>query len=253
MSAREVPDAFREVWLTASESAATPGERADPVCLVGRELRSGQSFRLCREAFWDRRTPPYSVGPTTLFVAYDSSWELAAHHALGWPMPERVLDLSAEFRCHTAGLDHPHGAGLFGALSWKAQDTIGAIRRLSLVRMLARRGPWTEGERNTIVAGCEAKVEALGRLLPAMAPTLDWPRALLRGRYMSAVARMEQEGVPIDVPTLQRLRHSWGELIDHLIRDVDSRFGVFDGRRLRSDWWEAWLVRNRLAWPRHSD
>jgi DNA polymerase I len=83
-----------------------------------------------------------------------------------------------------------------------------------------------------------------------MLPEIDLPRALLRGRYMGAVARMEWAGVPIDVPTLSRLRAGWGAIQDSLIRDVDRRFGVFDGRTFRADRWACWLARNGLPWPR---
>ena len=44
-------------------------------------------------------------------------------------------------------------------------------------------------------------VAALERLLPAMLPKIDLPRALLRGRYMAAAAAMEHNGTPIDVAT----------------------------------------------------
>jgi hypothetical protein len=67
---------------------------------------------------------------------------------------------------------------------------------------------------------------------------------------MMAVARMEWVGVPIDVPTLHPLREHWGAIQDALIRDVDGRFGVFDGRSFRADRWERWLARNGPPWPR---
>ena len=51
---------------------------------------------------------------------------------------------------------------------------------------------------------CESDVDALARLLPAMLPRIDLPRALLRGRYMAAAAAMEYAGMPIDVPTCWR-------------------------------------------------
>ena len=55
-------------------------------------------------------------------------------------------------------------------------------------------------------------MRALVALLPRMAPTIDWPRALLRGRYMGAVARMERAGVPIDTAMHRRMIGNW-ELI----------------------------------------
>ena len=67
-------------------------------------------------------------------------------------------------------------------------------------------GPWSADERAAILVYCEEDVIALERLLPAMLPRIVTSpqrlgRALLRGRYMAAVARMELNGVPIDVST----------------------------------------------------
>jgi hypothetical protein len=61
---------------------------------------------------------------------------------------------------------------------------------------------------------------------------------------------MESAGVPIDVETLSRLRNDWGTIHDRLIEEVDSRFGVFDGRTFKADRWAGWLARRGLAWPR---
>ena len=53
-----------------------------------------------------------------MFVAYYASAELGCHLALGWPMPARILDLYAEFRCRTSGVATPCGSGLLGALAF---------------------------------------------------------------------------------------------------------------------------------------
>ena len=67
---------------------------------------------------------------------------------------------------------------------------------------------------------------------------------------MRAVALMEHAGVPIDVETLDRLRVGWEAIQDKLISEVDSRFGVFDGRSFRAERWADWLARHGIAWPR---
>ena len=56
--------------------------------------------------------------------------------------------------------------------------------------LVLRGGPWSADERAAILSYCESDVAALVRLLPAMLSTIDLPRALLRGRYMTAAARM---------------------------------------------------------------
>jgi DNA polymerase I len=76
------------------------------------------------------------------------------------------------------------------------------------------------------------------------------PRAVVRGRYMVAMARMEHNGVPIDTETLGRLRHHWSAIQDQLIADIDANYGVFDGRTFKTDRFADWLVCNNIPWPR---
>jgi hypothetical protein len=102
----------------------------------------------------------------------------------------------------------------------------------------------------TILDYCESDVMALARLLPAVLPKLDLPRALLRGRYMAAAARIERNGVPIDVSTHALLQRHWSDIQDQLIADIDQDYGVFDGRTFKTDRFAGWLARNNIPWPR---
>jgi DNA polymerase I len=244
-------DAYREVWLVDFEFSAPPGERPDPVCLVAREFRSGRTLRLWRDDLRGRWEPPYPTGPDVLFVAYLASAELGCHLALGWPLPARVLDLYVEFRNRANGLSPPNGFGLLGALIWFGLDAMDGAEKKAMQELACRGGPWTAEEWEALLTYCESDVLALARLLPAMEPGLDLPRAVAcRGRYMRAVAWMEHAGVPIDMETLSRLRADWETIQDRLIREVDSRFGVFDGRtfkaeRTRSGRWPGPLP----TWP----
>ena len=182
-------------------SASLAGENPEPVCLVAWELRSGHRLRLWRDELGT--APPYPTGPDVLLVAYYASAEISCHLALGWPVPERVLDLFTEFRNRTNGIPTGNGAGLLGALAYHGLDGIGALEKDEMRALVLRGGPWSDVERAHILDYCESDVAALARLLPAMLPKIDLPRALLRGRYMSAVARMERNGVPIDVGALR--------------------------------------------------
>ena len=252
MPPRSGLDAYREVWLVDFEFSAPPGERPIPVCLVAREFRSGRTLRLWQDDLRGRGTPPYPTGPDVLFVAYFASAELGCHLALDWPMPERVLDLYVEFRCLTNGLDPYCGNGLLGALAWHGLDAMDAAEKESMRKLAMRGGPWSEYERRALLDYCASDVNALAKLLPAMLPGLDLPRAVAcRGRFMSAVARMEWAGVPIDTETLSRLRAGWESIQDRLIQSVDSRFGVFDGRTFEAGRWAGWLARSGISWPRH--
>jgi hypothetical protein len=243
-------DNYREVWLVDFEFQAPPGERPTPVCLVASEFRTGRTLRFWQDVLRERRMPPYPIGPDSLFVAYYASAELGCHLALGWPKPTRILDLYAEFRRKTAGLGSPFGYKILGALAYYGLDAMGAEEKESMRALIMRGGPWTDAERLAILDYCERDVAALDRLLPAMLPDIDLPRALLRGRYMAAAARIEWNGTPVDVEVFTSLRANWGDIQDRLIAEVDRDFGVFVGRTFKADRWEAWLARNGVAWPR---
>jgi hypothetical protein len=238
---------FREIWVVDFEFRANPGENAEPVCLVAWELRSGCKLCLWQDQFGP--TPPYSTSSDVLFIAYYASAEIGCHLALGWPVPERVLDLFTEFRNHTNGVPTSSGAGLIGALAYYGLDSIGAIEKEEMRGLILSGGPWSEEQRKAILDYCESDVEALTRLLPAMLPNIDLPRALLRGRYMVAAARIERNGVPIDTEVLARVRDHWVGIQDQLIAEIDSNYGVFEGRTFKADRFATWLSRNRIPWP----
>jgi hypothetical protein len=147
---------FREVWLVDFEFTAPPGQRPTALCLVARELFSGPLVWqwLAGEP---SSPPPYGLGPDTLLVANYASAELGFYLALGWPMPERILDLYAEFRSLTSGLTTPYGHCLLcagwrcpplqrerQADSFRPSRWIGSTRRAGC-RGRLRSWPWPSG------------------------------------------------------------------------------------------------------------
>ncbi len=241
---------YREIWTVDFEFVAKPGERPDPVCLVGKELRSGQTLRLWRDQFGPG--PPYHIDADALFVAFYASAELGCHRVLDWPMPARVLDLFCEFRNCTNGLETPAGSGLLGALVAFGLDAMGATEKDAMRALILRGGPWTAIERDAILHYCEEDVDALTRLLSAMLAknAVDLPRALLRGRYMAAASAMEHHGIPVDVEMLSRLRLHWDAVKDRLIAQIDADYQVFEGHSFSNEKFGEWLVRAGIPWPR---
>jgi DNA polymerase-1 len=229
------------------EAASRSGERPRPVCMVARELRTGREWRMWRGEFGP--APPFPIGPDSLFVAFYASAELGCFRAFGWPMPANILDLFIEFRDRTNGLTTPAGAGLVGALTYFGLDTIGTQEKDELRKLILAGGPWSASDQAEIFEYCATDLAALERLLPAMLPRIDLPRALLRGRYMAAAAAMEWHGTPIDVPTLTLLRENWEQIQDDLIAEIDADYGVFDGRTFKANRWAAYLARNDIPWP----
>ena len=237
---------FPHVYLVDFEFSAPPGERPVPICLVAREFRTGDTMRLWEDDLSGLADAPYPTDNTTLIVAYYASAELGCHEALDWSMPSRVLDLFTEFRNFANGLKTPCGYSLLGALAWFGLDGIGAAEKDSMRDLAIRGGPWTIDERTALLGYCEQDVDALGGLLTAM--RLD--RALLRGRYMAAAARMESVGVPIDRHAHARLTTHWDSIHDRLIERIDTNYDVFDGRTFKTQQFATFLTANDIPWPR---
>jgi hypothetical protein len=217
---------YRAVWAVDFEFTAPPGHRPKPLCVVARELHSGNLVRCWLDGAPGR--PPYGTGDDTLLVAFYSSAEWLCHLALGWPLPRRVLDLYVEFANLTSGTRPPAGRGLLGALMYFGLPAMDAVEKESLRALAMRGGPHTPNERTALLDYCQSDVDALARLLPVIMPRIDLPRALLRGRYTVAVARMEWHGVPLDVPTLHRLRENWAGVKARLVGRVNKRYDVFE-------------------------
>jgi hypothetical protein len=165
-------------------------------------------------------------------------------------MPARILDLFTEFRCGTNGLELPAGRGLIGALVAFGLDTMNVVEKKEMQEAIGSgtwRGCYTPKE---ILDYCMSDVDALARLLPAMATRIDLPRALLRGRYMAAAAHMEYAGTPIDTGMLDKLRRYWVPIQKNLIERIDADYHVYEGRTFKLARFAAWLVHAGIPWPR---
>jgi DNA polymerase-1 len=237
---------FREVWVVDCEFSAPPGERPDVRCLVAHELNSGRRLRLWRNELGAR--PPYDIGADSIFVSYFAPAELGCHLALGWPMPENVLDLFTEFRVQTNGLS-VHNNLLSALVHFGLPHMDGGVKE-DMRQLALRDGPYTEEEKRALLDYCEEDVVALERLLPALLPQIPLSLAHLRGRYMRSVAAMIHYGVPIDVTTLDRFNDEWENIKLRLIESVDAGYGVYKDGVFKQDLFEQFLIRLNRAWPR---
>src|SRR5262245_60726563 len=237
------PLPFQEVWCCDTEFSAPDGERPAVRCLVAREYHTGRTARLWLDGGPAPPRPPFNVGPDALFVAYFASAEMNCFLQLGWAMPTHLLDLYAETKWDTCGQDGaPNKPSLVFALDHYGVGSLDANEKEEMRALASRRGlPYSEEERRALLDYCEADVNALARLLPRMLPRLDLPRALLRGRFVQAVARMEHHGIPVDGRTLALLDEHWESLQLEMIEAVDAGYGVFEGTHFRGERFARWL------------
>ena len=239
-------DRFRAVWALDFEFFGDDGDNPTPVCLVAREIRTSTVIRLWQN---ELTTPPFDLHSNNLYIAFFASAEWNCFLALGWPLPEYCIDLYAEFRTLTNNLTIPAGNSLLGALTHYGISGITSDEKTDMRDLVLTGGPWSLQQHHDILDYCQTDVDAACQLFEAMAPRLDIPRALHRGRYTQAVARMETAGVPLDTTTLADLRNNWGNLKVHLIREIDKDYDVFDGITFKRERFERWLIANQIPWP----
>jgi DNA polymerase-1 len=243
---------YAHVLLVDFEFQSAAGERPVPVCVVAKDLVGGVTYRHWLADQSPSSGPPFPNGDDCLFVAYFASADLGCYHTLGWRQPYHVLDLFAEFRKLTNGAAPSSGASLMGALAYTRLPALTSIVPKDEMRALALRGgPWTATERRTLLDYCEADVLALEALFERLAPTIDFPRAALRGRYMKAVASMEHRGIPVDLGSLTVLRERWPDVKSRIVALVNQQIPVFDGYTFKEDRWESVLDSHGISWPRH--
>jgi DNA polymerase I len=237
------------------EFGGRDGNLPRPVCMVAKELRTGEIWGLWRDEFGPE--PPFPIGADALFVSFTASAELGCFLALGWPMPARILDLSAEYRL-LRNLDYPRGTpkelrekkGLVDACRFFGISAIGTGEKSVIRRRILEGEPFSEEEREAILDYCSGDVFPLEKLLVAMGPHIDLPRALLRGRHEITVATIENIGIPTDVEMLTAFREHWTGIQDDLIAKLDADFHVYEGRSFRRDRFAALLTRLGIKnWP----
>jgi hypothetical protein len=244
---------YAAIWALDFEFIARDGERPEVVCLVANDLIGGRWVRVWQGGF---TAPPFSLAADTLFVGYSAAAEWSCFIALGWPMPARCIDLYAEFTRVTNGaFDGKMFPSLLAAAAHFGIATTDADHKGAMRDLILSGGPWNAEQQRAILGYCAADVRMTAELLRAMcsavccdAATLGG--ALLRGRYTCAVARMEWNGIPIDVATLTRLRKGWDDIKLDLIADIDKQYGVFEDTSFVTSRFVAYLERVGIPWPR---
>jgi hypothetical protein len=243
-----IPPSFHRLWFLDCEFRQPDGERPKPICLVAREHFTG---RVIRQWLWGRPNarPPFECRDDTLVVCYHAPAEWSVYLVLGWPLPSRILDLHAEYRWMTSGLRFlAHGQ--LDALKSFGLDAMEPEHKTEMRCRCSAGGPFSPTERRDILDYCTEDVNGLAALFVKMAPRLMWPQALARGRYTTALARVEAAGVPIDRRLYHRLRTHRDAVCEELIREADRDFKVYTGMRFDSESFERFLAGQNIPWPR---
>jgi DNA polymerase I-like protein with 3'-5' exonuclease and polymerase domains len=195
-------------------------------------------------------THPFSNTRNQTLVAYYASAELNCFNALGWEWKGEILDLYTEFRNFSNGVTHPFGRSIIGALKYFGLPSIESAHKDEMRALAMRGGPFTDNEKKSLLEYCQSDVDSLEPLLAALFPSLEMPRALMRGKYNIPISIMETRGTPIDYELYQDLCNYWDKIKDQLIKQVDKDFGVYINSTFKEELFEAYLSKNNIRWER---
>lgn len=243
-----VLDDFHKIWIIDFEFTAPTGAVPLPLCLVATEFWTRETHRLWLEDIRDFKGINF-IAQNDLVVAYYASAEVGCYLSLGLEPPGHLLDLYVEFRCLTNGSSLPFGRNLLGAMKYFGITGIDGLEKEAMRTLAMRGGEYTDEEKQSLIDYCESDVVGLLALLSAMIDKIDLPRALLRGRYMSACARIERTGIPLDYPLLERLKQHWATIQQKLIEAIDQDYGVYSGGTFKQDKFAAYLNLRQIPWP----
>jgi hypothetical protein len=236
-----------KVWSVDFEYAIDSDLNPVPICMVAREVNSGE---LVQVWLWDN--PPADCPldlEGALYVAYNVSAEMSCHQAMGWKKPPHVLDLYAEFCAEKAGKTAQRKRLLDACRSYGIA-TIADDEKKDMQALCIRGGPYTEAEKSAILDYCQSDVDVTAELLRRMRTTIDFKNALWRGDYGWAVAAIQRAGIPIDMERHSFLTGVWDEIKAELIHTVDGGYGVFQGQTFKQDKFVIWVQDQGITWPR---
>jgi len=142
----------------------------------------------------------------------------------------------------------PLGSGLVGACQYYGLQSSDATYKDTMRQRILKGPPFFEQEKKDIISYCQKDVEMTEKLFLKMKNQIDLPFALLRGRYMAAIAQIEFHGVPIDVNSLHELQSCWDIIREELIWRVDQQYNVFEGTVFKIKKFDEYLKKHQIPW-----
>jgi hypothetical protein len=236
--------------------------------VLDENLRHVRTIRLWRGEFG--RTPPFDIGPDTLFVAYSAWAEMTCFKVLGWQFPVHIFDLHTAYLATTNVLlpyepdevrkkprkGLPDACRAYGIEGWERIDKGTIAEDIGC-------GRWQKYGRDGVFDYCEEDVRVTVRLLRrtivgrGMFPPADVPRVLHWSNYSAkAIALIQAQGIPIDTERWDLAQENKAAVTAELLRQFDPSHG--DDEQIYSpegEWsyqrFERFLIRRNVhAWPR---
>ena len=263
---------FTSVVVGDFEYEVTDGDLPNVLCMVAHVLNENlehvRTIRTWRGEFGS--TPPFDIGPNTLFVAYSAWAEMTCFMTLGWQFPEHIFDQHTAYLAASNILlphnpDEKHkrprkrlsdACRAYGVAGWEHIDKEAIAKDIG-------EGRWRLHGKDAVLDYCTEDVRAETELLrrqlrgcSSFAP-VSVPHVLHWSNYSAkCIARIQARGMPIDMALWELVQENKRAVIAELIRQLDvSQAGNCPIYTPEGEWsyerFERWLSNTGvIAWPR---
>ena len=254
------------------EYEITDGELPRPLCMVAyvlnENLQHVRTIRMWRDEFG--KTPPFDIGPDTLFCAYSAWAEMTCFLVLGWKFPTHIFDLHTNYLAASNVLlpydpnekrkrqrkRLPDACRAYNVDGWERIDKETIAKDIG-------EGRWRDYGRDVVLEYCEEDVRASALLLIEQLrgrrhlPPVNVEHVLHWSNYAAkSVALIQARGMPIDMPLWNLVQENRAAVIRELLRRFDPSYGTEDPIFSPEGEWNddrffRWLGSvGVLAWPR---
>ena len=228
-----MPD-FKQIWVLSMPFVREDGENPVSICLVASEFYSGEVGTLNNDQLI-ANVPPFDVGSDSLILTVSANEILGCILEIGWPLPAKVLDLGVESRWLRNGQIDKDDCSLSAAMNY--HDITGFVDDRSFAKKSAD------------ISDGKIEVVAMTNLYSKIKNSIDWPRALFRGRYLAALAIIERNGIPIDVGNINSLWQNGDSIVKSVVDEIDSEFHVCKNYKFNKFLFGKYLIDNNIQWP----
>jgi DNA polymerase I len=260
---------FSSIVVADFEYEIMPGGLPDVLCMVAyvldENLQHVRTIRQWRGEFGT--TPPFDVGPDTLFVAYSAWAEMTCFQVLGWQFPVHIYDqhtayLAASNILSPYDQDELHkkprkrlsdACRAYGIEGWENIDKDTISRDIG-------EGRWRDYGQAAVYDYCEEDVRMSAKLFRRQLLDkhgADVDHVLAWSNYSAkAIARIQARGMPIDLERWNLVQENKAAVIAELIQQFDPSYdSACPIYTPEGEWsyerFERWLVHAGIsAWPR---
>lgn len=234
-------------YIVDSEFKAVPGKLPRPWCVAWHCVETGKSGKL-----WvDGRHEESPFPDKFRMVAHYAMAELSCFHVLGWPFPEEVIDTLPEARAVRGQVKPPGGGWGLLSVAQMCGVTTMSCEHKGEMRSLAMQDEVPPDKQEELMDYCLDDVKTSLAIWEALGPKVDVPEAVMRGRYLKALTRVECRGVPADVDLVERLQASSEEIKDAIWAHVRESYpgAVNDAGSFVNAGWLNWCCNAGIPWP----